>query len=59
MYVIGKEMFVKCFTNVPLPPSPSPEIKNGKDNFIPKGASEAAYLLALNDNSYYGFRCKF
>lgn len=30
-------MFVKCFTNIPLPPPPSPEIKNGKDNFIPKG----------------------
>lgn len=59
MYVIGKEMFVKCFTNIPLPPSPYPEIRNGKVNFIPKGVSEAAYLLALNVDSYYGFRCKF
>lgn len=37
MYVIGTEMFVKCFTNIPLPPLLSPEMKNGKDNFIPEG----------------------
>lgn len=52
-------MFVKCFTNIPLPPSLYPGIKNGKVNFIPKGVSEAAYLLALNVDSYDGFRWKF
>lgn len=52
-------MFVKCFTNIPLPPSLYLEIKNSKDNFIPKDVSKAANLLALNDNSYYGFICKF
>lgn len=36
MYVNGKE--------ITLLPSLSPEIKNGKDNFIPKGVSEVAYL---------------
>lgn len=61
MYVTGMEIFVKCFTNIPLPLSPCPEIKNCKDNryFIPKDVSEAAYLLALNVYSYFGFRCKF
>lgn len=51
-------MFVKCITNISLGPSPSLEIKNGKDNLIPKGVSEVAYLLTLNVDSYCGFRCK-
>lgn len=44
MYVIGKEMFVKCSTNIPLSPSLFPDIKN--DNFFPKGVSEVACLSA-------------
>lgn len=49
-------MFVKCFTNIPLPPSPSLKIKNSKGSLIPKDVSKAANLLALNDDSYCGFK---
>lgn len=50
MYEIGKEMFVKCFTSIPLPPWLSLEIKNGKDNFIPKGFSKTICIS-------FGLKC--